>query len=87
MATIVVTTFELGPGVSGEAFADADARYQQEVAYQQPGLLRRTTARADDNRWCIVETWAGSASAVAWHTSELGSMVTKAERRRYDTLD
>ncbi len=87
MATIVVTTFELGAGISGEVFADADARYQQEVAYQQPGLLRRTTARAGDNEWCIVETWADAASAVAWHASELGSMAAKVDHRSYDTLD
>ena len=87
MATIVVTTFELGAGVSSEVFADADGRYQQEVAYQQPGLLRRTTARAGDDEWCIVETWAVAVSAVAWHVSELGSMVAKVDRRSYDTLD
>ena len=87
MATIVVTTFELGPAVSDEVFAEADERYQQDVAYQQAGLLRRTTARADDHGWCIVETWAGAASTVDWQASALGSMVVNVDRRIYDTLD
>lgn len=87
MATIVVTTFELEAGVGIDVFTDADARYQQEVAYQLPGLLRRTTARADGNEWCVVETWADAASAVAWHTGELSSLVAKADRRSYDSLD
>lgn len=87
MATIVVTTFELDAGTTPEAFTDADARYQQEVAYQLPGLLRRTTASGVDGGWCIVETWSDAASAVAWHTSELGSMAANVDRRVYGSLD
>lgn len=84
---IVVTTFELTPGTTTEAFAAADSRYQQDVAYQQPGMLRRTTAKADDGRWCVVGIWSSGADAVAWHTSDLAPLVTNVERSVYETLD
>jgi len=89
MSTIVVTTFELADGVTAEAFAEADASYQQDVAYQQPGLKRRTTAVDTEARgvWCVVETWGPDGTAVAWHTSDLAALVTNAERRVYETLD
>lgn len=89
MATIVVTTFELADGVTAEAFAEADARYQQDVAYQQSGLLRRTTAVDAETPgvWCVVETWGGEASAVAWHTGDLAALISNAQRRVYKTLD
>lgn len=89
MATIVVTTFELADGVTAEAFAEADARYQQDVAYQQPGLLRRTTAVDAETPgvWCVFETWGPVGRAVAWHTGDLAALVSKAERRVYETLD
>ncbi len=88
MSTIVVTTFELADGVTAEAFVEADARYQQDVAYQQPGLKRRTTTRAtdDSDAWCIVESWQVD-TAVAWHSGELAPLVTNVERRTYETLD
>lgn len=89
MATIVVTTFELTDGVTAEAFTEADARYQQDVAYQQPGLLRRTTA-VDAERpgvWCVVETWGDADTAAAWHTGDLAPLVSNVERRLYETLD
>lgn len=89
MSTIVVTTFELADGVTAESFTEADARYQQDVAYQQPGLQRRTTARSADDptTWCVVESWAGVDSTVAWHTGKLSALVTNADRRSYETLD
>jgi len=89
MAMIVVTTFELADGVTAEAFAEADARYQQDVAYQQPGLKRRTTAVDTEapGVWCVVETWAGEGSPVAWDVGDLGPMVAKVDRRTYETLD
>ena len=45
-----------------DALTAADARMQTEFAYQQPGLMRRTTARGDGGRWCVVTLW-GSAEA------------------------
>ena len=89
MSTIVVTTFELGDGVESDAFVEADSRYQQDVAYQQPGLGRRTTSvgQGTPASWCIIEWWVDEDHAVAWHTSDLGSLVTNVERRSYETLD
>lgn len=40
-----------------EAVRAADARLQTEFAYQQVGLRRRTTARGDGGRWCVVTLW------------------------------
>lgn len=87
MAAIVVTTFELADGASVDGFMEADARYQQDVAYQTPGLLRRTTARSDDATWCVVEVWGERVNAVPWHDGELAAQVANVDRRTYDTLD
>lgn len=89
MATIVITTFDLDDGVTVEAFVEADGRYQQEVAYQQPGLLRRTAARAvgSPGGWCVNEVWRDPANATPWHEGELGVLVTDVERVVYETLD
>ena len=38
---------------------------QTDFAYQQPGLLRRTTARDDAGRWCVLTLWATAADASA----------------------
>ncbi len=59
-----ITTFSLvggEPAVAG--FLAADARFQTEVAYQQPGLVRRTTARGEGGRWGVVSRWASAADA------------------------
>lgn len=85
--TIVVTTFALTPETSVDVFVAADARFQQEVAYQQPGLRRRTTARADDGQWCVIERWAGPAGASGFSVNHLGSMVTNVDQRTYEALD
>lgn len=89
MSTIVVTTFELADGVTSETFVEADARYQQDVAYQQPGLKRRTTTRSTDDpaTWCIVETWGGVANAPDWHSGDLAPLIANVDRRTYETLD
>lgn len=44
-------------------FLAVDERVQTEVAYQCPGLLRRTIARNGD-RWLVLQSWA-SADACA----------------------
>ena len=43
----------------------ADERLQTDFAYQQPGLRRRTTARDDEGRWCVVSLWTSRDEAVA----------------------
>ncbi len=54
---IEVTRFRLRSGVDEAAFRAADARYQTEFAYRQPGLLRRTTAISEDGEWIVIELW------------------------------
>ena len=57
--------FRLPPGADREAFLAADRRVQQEFAYQQPGLLRRTTARGEDGGWIVIDLWRSPADADA----------------------
>lgn len=54
---IEVVTFSVGDGVSG--FDRINARYQEDVAYQTPGLARRTVGRGDDGLWVDVRLWSG----------------------------
>jgi hypothetical protein len=56
---VEVLTFRLD-GDEG-AFAEADSRFQQEVAYQRPGILRRTTAKGECGEWCVVTLWDDGA--------------------------
>lgn len=62
---IEITRFRLLEGVDEAEFRAADARLQMEFAYQQPGLLRRTTARGADGEWVVVDLWRSPADADA----------------------
>ena len=57
--------FRLRPGADEAAFLAADKRVQEEFAYQQPGLLRRTTARGQDGRWIVIDLWRSEADSDA----------------------
>lgn len=57
--------FRLAPGSDEGAFLAADRRLQQEFAYQQPGLLRRTTARGSCGDWVVIDLWRSAADADA----------------------
>ena len=57
--------FRLPPGGDEAALLAADRRIQEEFAYQQPGLLRRTTARGEDGSWIVIVLWRSSADADA----------------------
>lgn len=94
---IEVMTFGLRPGVASEAFLAADRELQTEFCYQQPGLMRRTVARSEGDRWLALTLWTsaeaadaaserGAADPVARRFSEL---VEPASRRveRYWELD
>jgi len=65
MGIIDITTFSLAAGVADEEFRLADAAMQTEHIYQQPGIVRRTTARGDDGRWLVVTLWASRPDAEA----------------------
>ena len=57
--------FRLPAGADEAAFLAADRRVQQEFAYHQPGLLRRTIARGQDGGWIVVDLWRSAADADA----------------------
>lgn len=100
MAVIETMTFRLVDGADEAAFLAVDKRLQTEFAYQQPGLLRRTTARGVGDRageWVVIDLWAraedADACAEGWDhdplAQELMSHVDPAtlEVRRYTDLD
>lgn len=62
---IEILTFRLGAGADEDAFKRSDRRVQVEFAYQQPGLMRRTTARAEDGEWVVVDLWQSAEAADA----------------------
>jgi hypothetical protein len=72
---IEIMRFRLPPGADQTAFLAADRRVQQEFAYQQPGLSRRTTARGEDGGWIIIDLWRSAADAdacdVRWERDEV----------------
>jgi heme-degrading monooxygenase HmoA len=77
MALIEIMTFRLQPDIDDNTFIAADAVVQAEFAYQQPGIVRRTIARSDDDTWLIHTIWASDeaahAAAEAFAASDLGS--------------
>jgi hypothetical protein len=100
MAVIETMTFRLADGADEVAFLAVDKRLQTEFAYQQPGLVRRTTARGAGDRageWVVIDLWesaaAADACAAAWETDplarELMGFVARdsVEVRRYTDLD
>lgn len=58
-------TFRLTEGADESAFLRADRLVQTEFAYQQPGLLRRTTARSAEGEWIVIDIWQSPADADA----------------------
>jgi hypothetical protein len=60
---IEIMTFRLGPEASEAEFLAADRRVQTEFAYQQPGMIRRTTGRNPDGTWVIIDLWASPTAA------------------------
>jgi len=97
MSVIEIITFRLTGDVDEAAFLDADRRVQTDFAYQQPGLVRRTTARNDEGEWAVVHTWATAAAAEAAGARRPAdpaiaaflALVDRAtlQSRRYATLD
>ncbi len=68
MALIQTMTFRLLAGVDDANFMAVDARVQSDFAYQQAGLVRRTTARGIDNRvgeWITIGLWRSAEDADA----------------------
>lgn len=67
---IELMKFRLAPGTSEEEFLRADRSLQQDFAYQQQGLMRRTTARGENGTWIVIDIWstpdAAQACAAKW---------------------
>ncbi|HWE68639.1 MAG TPA: hypothetical protein VG298_18500 [Acidimicrobiales bacterium] len=96
MSVVELTTFRLAQGANEESFLALDRRVQTELVPNQPGFMRRTTARRDEN-WVVVTLWASEEAAVAFESVangepvqmefdgqlEVGSVATY----RYNTLD
>jgi hypothetical protein len=96
MSIVEVTTFRLREGVSDDSFLALDKRLQTELVPNQPGFLRRTTARHGED-WLVVTLWASDGEAAAFqrvaeghplqvefeHAVEAGTM----HLTRYTTLD
>lgn len=94
---IEVVTFRLAAGTDEAAFIEADRRVQAEFAYQQHGLVRRTTACSVDGGWLVLVLWASlaDADAAAQHapgdpaTASFMALVDAAtvQTERYTPLD
>ena len=61
MAVLEVCTFTARG--DEQALRAADATLQTDFAYRQPGMLRRTTARGEAGRWCVVTLWGTTDDA------------------------
>jgi hypothetical protein len=62
---IEMLVFSLADSADEAAFLACDERVQAEFAYQQPGLLRRTTARGHPGSWAVFDIWASVEAADA----------------------
>jgi heme-degrading monooxygenase HmoA len=96
MSIVEITTFRLAEGVTDDSFLALDRKIQTELVPNQPGFLRRTTARHGEE-WLVVTLWASDADAAAFqravdghplqaeldHAAEAGSL----HLTRYTTLD
>jgi hypothetical protein len=62
VSIVEVTTFRLGEGVTDASFLALDRRVQTELVPNQPGFMRRTTARHGDD-WLVVTLWSTEEAA------------------------
>ncbi len=96
VSVVEITTFGLAAGADVESFLRADRRVQTELVPNQPGFLRRTTAR-DGEDWVVVVLWASRSDASAFDRAAQGHPAQaeferhleagSAQTHRYDTLD
>ena len=96
MSIVEITTFRLADGVTDESFLALDRRLQTELVPNQPGFLRRTTARHGDN-WIVVTLWSTEDAAGAFQrAAEANALQVEFEHAveagsfhldRYATLD
>ncbi len=65
MSIVEITTFRLAEGVSDTSFLALDKRIQTELVPNQPGFMRRTTARHGDE-WLVLVLWWSDDDASAF---------------------
>jgi hypothetical protein len=65
VSIVEITTFRLAEGVSDESFLAVDRRVQTELVPNQPGFMRRTTARHGED-WLVVTLWTTDDAAAAF---------------------
>lgn len=65
MSVVEVTVFRLGEDLDEPTFLAIDKRVQTELVPNQPGFLRRTTARRGAD-WVVVTMWATEEAAAAF---------------------
>ena len=82
MAVLEICTFTAT--ADEQALRAADERLQTDFAYQQPGLRRRTTARDDDGRWCVVTLWTSHDNAAA---AEVAAKTNDVARQFWSLVD
>jgi hypothetical protein len=96
VSIVEILTFRLAEGVTDASFLALDRRLQTELAPNQPGFLRRTTARHGDD-WVVVTLWSTEDAAGAFQRAvEAHPLQVEFERAReagsfhlarYSTLD
>jgi heme-degrading monooxygenase HmoA len=96
VSIVEITTFRLAEGVTDESFLVLDRRVQTELVPNQPGFMRRTTARHGDD-WLVVTLWSSAEAAAAFERAsaaeplqaELARAVESGtfQLTRYATLD
>jgi hypothetical protein len=96
VSIVEITTFELAPEADDDAFLAADRRVQTELVPNQPGFMRRTTARGGAG-WVVVVLWSSHEAASAFDlVARTHPVQADFERHlhpasvvthRYDTLD
>jgi heme-degrading monooxygenase HmoA len=96
VSIVEITTFRLAEGVTDTSFLALDRRLQTELVPNQPGFMRRTTARHGDE-WLVVTLWSSEDAAGAFRRSaeshplqvEFGRAVEAGSFHlaRYSTLD
>ena len=96
MSVVEVTLFRLAEDLDEPTFLAIDKRVQTELVPNQPGFLRRTTARREAE-WVVVTLWATEEAAAAFEDVAEGDPVwaefidavapESFSSDRFDTLD
>lgn len=67
---IELQVFRLAQDADDAAFLACEKRFQADFAYQQPGLLRRTTARGSGREFAVIQLWSSEQAADEAHSRE-----------------